>query len=317
MPLAGQAVRREERGCASSRSRLGNPTISPARLGRHLAVGPVVCGDRACSPRTRVRRCTPAQDDRASCHDKNFRSVIDQPQPQPVSFFKNAKLAKRFPVATGQAIYPTPTGRFEIVVKQLNPWWYPPTQDAWAKGLKPVPPGPCNPLGTRWMGLSAPGVGIHGTDAPRRSGTASRTAASACRFPTRSGCSPRSTSARPCSSSDAPPAAGARGECRERAARAARLGSRALEGRQDRGGGRQRQDCACAGLQPRAARQERDAVPRVAAREGRRPQLLAVVVRAVQGRARTLQAGSKRWAGKTSSSSASTSRICAGPRSSS
>jgi lipoprotein-anchoring transpeptidase ErfK/SrfK len=26
-----------------------------------------------------------------------------------------------------------------------------------------VPPGPGNPLGTRWMGLSAPGVGIHGT----------------------------------------------------------------------------------------------------------------------------------------------------------
>ena len=50
--------------------------------------------------------------------------------------------------------------------KQRNPWWYPPTYDAWAKGLKPVPPGPGNPLGTRWMGLDAPGVGIHGTDAP-------------------------------------------------------------------------------------------------------------------------------------------------------
>ena len=29
-----------------------------------------------------------------------------------------------------------------------------------------MPPGPNNPLGTRWMGLSAPGVGIHGTDEP-------------------------------------------------------------------------------------------------------------------------------------------------------
>jgi lipoprotein-anchoring transpeptidase ErfK/SrfK len=26
--------------------------------------------------------------------------------------------------------------------------------------------GPGNPLGTRWMDLSVPGVGIHGTDAP-------------------------------------------------------------------------------------------------------------------------------------------------------
>ncbi len=33
----------------------------------------------------------------------------------------------------------------------------------WAKDAKPIPPGPGNPLGTRWMGLSAPYVGIHGT----------------------------------------------------------------------------------------------------------------------------------------------------------
>jgi lipoprotein-anchoring transpeptidase ErfK/SrfK len=81
-------------------------------------------------------------------------------------FRPNNQVWRVFPVATGQAIYPTPAGRFDIVVKQVNPWWYPPTQDAWAQGLSPVPPGPNNPLGTRWMGLSAPGVGIHGTDEP-------------------------------------------------------------------------------------------------------------------------------------------------------
>jgi lipoprotein-anchoring transpeptidase ErfK/SrfK len=80
--------------------------------------------------------------------------------------YYGTRLVRTFPVATGQPIYPTPLGHFEIVVKQLNPWWYPPTQDAWARGLKPVPPGPGNPLGTRWMGLSAPGVGIHGTSEP-------------------------------------------------------------------------------------------------------------------------------------------------------
>ncbi len=80
--------------------------------------------------------------------------------------FRGSHWVRAFPVATGQAIYPTPLGRWHIVVKEKNPWWYPPTQDAWAKGLKPVPPGPGNPLGTRWMGLNAPGVGIHGTDEP-------------------------------------------------------------------------------------------------------------------------------------------------------
>jgi lipoprotein-anchoring transpeptidase ErfK/SrfK len=80
--------------------------------------------------------------------------------------YRRSHAWRTFSVATGQAIYPTPAGTFQIVVKWKNPWWYPPTQDDWAKGLKPVPPGPDNPLGTRWMGLSAPGVGIHGTDAP-------------------------------------------------------------------------------------------------------------------------------------------------------
>ncbi|HJU37479.1 MAG TPA: L,D-transpeptidase [Gaiellaceae bacterium] len=80
--------------------------------------------------------------------------------------YKGVRLVRVFPVATGQAAWPTPLGHFQIVVKQKNPWWFPPTQDSWAAGAKPVPPGPGNPLGTRWMGLSAPGVGIHGTDEP-------------------------------------------------------------------------------------------------------------------------------------------------------
>jgi lipoprotein-anchoring transpeptidase ErfK/SrfK len=77
-------------------------------------------------------------------------------------YYKGAQLLRKFGVATGQSVYPTPTGMFSIVDMQLNPWWLPP-DSAWARGEKPIPPGPGNPLGTRWMGLSAPGVGIHGT----------------------------------------------------------------------------------------------------------------------------------------------------------
>jgi lipoprotein-anchoring transpeptidase ErfK/SrfK len=79
-----------------------------------------------------------------------------------LTLYNGAKVVRQFEVATGQTIYPTPLGRFQIIVKWRNPWWYPPNSP-WAKGEKPVPPGPGNPLGTRWMGLSAPGVGIHGT----------------------------------------------------------------------------------------------------------------------------------------------------------
>jgi lipoprotein-anchoring transpeptidase ErfK/SrfK len=76
--------------------------------------------------------------------------------------YDGMRFERLFPVATGQSQYPTPLGRFKIVVKWRNPWWYPPASP-WAQGSKPIPPGPGNPLGTRWMGLSAPGVGIHGT----------------------------------------------------------------------------------------------------------------------------------------------------------
>jgi lipoprotein-anchoring transpeptidase ErfK/SrfK len=77
--------------------------------------------------------------------------------------YRGAKMNRIFPVATGQSVYPTPLGSFQIVVMWRNPWWYPPNS-AWAKGEQPVPPGPNNPLGTRWMGISSPGVGIHGTN---------------------------------------------------------------------------------------------------------------------------------------------------------
>jgi hypothetical protein len=76
--------------------------------------------------------------------------------------YQGTRPSRVFPVATGQSIYPTPVGSWHVVDMQRDPWWRPP-DSPWAKGLKPIPPGPGNPLGTRWMGLDAPGVGMHGT----------------------------------------------------------------------------------------------------------------------------------------------------------
>jgi lipoprotein-anchoring transpeptidase ErfK/SrfK len=75
------------------------------------------------------------------------------------------RVVRTFTVATGQTQYPTPIGDFKIVVKERDPTWNPPPSD-WAKDAEPVPPGPGNPLGTRWMGISAYAVGIHGTPDP-------------------------------------------------------------------------------------------------------------------------------------------------------
>jgi len=91
-----------------------------------------------------------------------FPVIVIRRDSNELLLYSGQKLQRVFHVATGQASYPTPLGRFQILVKWENPWWYPPN-DPWAKGAKPIPPGPGNPLGTRWMGLSSPGVGIHGT----------------------------------------------------------------------------------------------------------------------------------------------------------
>lgn len=67
-----------------------------------------------------------------------------------------------FPIAVGSYDHPTPTGDFSVIEKQKNPTWFPP-DSPWAAGLGPIPPGVSNPLGTRWIGTSAPGIGMHGT----------------------------------------------------------------------------------------------------------------------------------------------------------
>jgi lipoprotein-anchoring transpeptidase ErfK/SrfK len=146
----------------------GTPRVTRDRVGRHLRVkvltrdliAALVQGSRA-PVRTRTQVIAP------TVTTAQFGPVVVINRSlNRLQLFNGPKLVRSFPVATGQNIYPTPTGTFHIVVKWKNPTWYPPTQDAWAKGLKPVPPGPDNPLGTRWMGLSVPGVGIHGTDEP-------------------------------------------------------------------------------------------------------------------------------------------------------
>lgn len=84
---------------------------------------------------------------------------------------RDGRVARTYRVAIGQPAYPTPTGTFTITTMQTDPTWSPP-DSPWAAGLGPIPPGPGNPLGTRWIGTSSPAIGIHGTYADSSIGTA-------------------------------------------------------------------------------------------------------------------------------------------------
>jgi len=88
-----------------------------------------------------------------------------------LTLYREERKVKTFRVAVGTRQYPTPKGLFSVIQKQRNPTWIPP-DSPWAAGLGPIPPGPGNPLGTRWIGTSASAVGIHGTYASSSIGTA-------------------------------------------------------------------------------------------------------------------------------------------------
>jgi lipoprotein-anchoring transpeptidase ErfK/SrfK len=86
--------------------------------------------------------------------------------------YENGVLVKTYSVATGQPRYPTPKGSFSIQVKRRLPTWINPDPSGWGKTLpRSIPPGPGNPLGTRAMNLTAPGIRIHGTTNVKSLGT--------------------------------------------------------------------------------------------------------------------------------------------------
>jgi len=83
-----------------------------------------------------------------------------------ITLWKDFTAVKTYPVALGTPARQTPTGLFFIASKIKYPTWIPPD------GSPPVPPGPDNPLGSRWMGLDKPRYGLHSTNAPSSIGKA-------------------------------------------------------------------------------------------------------------------------------------------------
>ena len=91
------------------------------------------------------------------------RIVVSIPD-RKLALIENDRIVSVYPVAVGAQVSPSPVGTFSIVNRVSNPTYYKPG--------KVVGPGPANPVGTRWLGLSAKGYGIHGTDAPASIGFA-------------------------------------------------------------------------------------------------------------------------------------------------
>ncbi|MHB9129611.1 MAG: L,D-transpeptidase family protein [Armatimonadota bacterium] len=80
--------------------------------------------------------------------------------------WRDGQLVDSYPISIGRVIdagrWYSPVGRLQIAVKAVNPTWNAPNYAGGGKLL----PGPDNPLGNRWLGLSRSGYGIHGTNDP-------------------------------------------------------------------------------------------------------------------------------------------------------
>jgi lipoprotein-anchoring transpeptidase ErfK/SrfK len=109
-----------------------------------------------------VRPATPTPES-AQAGPAERRIVISIPD-RKLALIEDGVEVKVYPVAVGRRVTPSPTGTYHIANRVKNPTYYRP-------GVV-IPPGKSNPVGTRWIGLSIRGYGIHGTDEPRSIGHA-------------------------------------------------------------------------------------------------------------------------------------------------
>lgn len=129
--------------------------------------------DNALSPTARLRTGDSLTIDNRHIVPAGLAGGIVLNIPQRMLFVTVAGTPTRgYPVAVGRSTWRTPLGSFAVAVKEVDPVWDVPVsiqREMEREGrviVTKVRPGPDNPLGTRWIGLSVPGVGIHGTNEP-------------------------------------------------------------------------------------------------------------------------------------------------------
>ena len=92
------------------------------------------------------------------------RQIIVSIPDRKLALLEDGDVVNVYDVAVGAEKSPSPSGDFTIVNRLENPTYYRP-------GVV-IEAGANNPLGTRWMGLSQKGFGIHGTNQPQSIGKA-------------------------------------------------------------------------------------------------------------------------------------------------
>lgn len=100
----------------------------------------------------------------APATDAVKREIVVSLEDRKLALVEDGHVVKVYSVAVGKPSTPSPEGNFSIERRVANPTYH---HDG-----KTIPAGPNNPVGTRWMGLSIKGYGIHGTNEPKSIGKA-------------------------------------------------------------------------------------------------------------------------------------------------
>ncbi len=80
--------------------------------------------------------------------------------------YNDDKLVATYPTTIGSSDTPSPHGTFKIINKVKMPWYKATVGEGAQKEVYMLPPGPNNPVGVVWMGLSKPSYGLHGSPKP-------------------------------------------------------------------------------------------------------------------------------------------------------
>jgi L,D-transpeptidase catalytic domain len=85
-----------------------------------------------------------------------------------LDLYEGFQVTRSWDVATAKPGWITPVGEWSLYQKRENPTWYNPALDSWGASMPAVVPGgPGNPMGTRALYITAPGlIRIHGTTSP-------------------------------------------------------------------------------------------------------------------------------------------------------
>lgn len=84
------------------------------------------------------------------------RQIVISIADRKLALLEDGRLVKTYPIAVGTQGTPSPDGDFVVINHAKDP--------VYRHGDKEIAPGKDNPLGSRWMGLSLKGYGIHGTN---------------------------------------------------------------------------------------------------------------------------------------------------------